>query len=374
MTRTAAAPRDGRGDYPFANAHGLYREGHLSTAHDMDHHGAPAVLRLPSVIYKHFFLTKRAQDGRGRSPGWAQHDRALPDAYARADGIKTALTARGGTSPLVPSAERGDVAHPGHCVRQGRSAAWRNHGYHGFVLAHGLCYLLPGSVITRCVAPDLPQCDGGNDGDGPGSRGRIRTQPTGWLFTARLRTMPRPVPFRHPRQRPAAGPAAAIRSGRGEAMAEPSPVGRECAERRIRAHATPRDTMAAACYLILYFVPGGGPDPAPGEPQAPPLFCLRAPPPGPSGTGGGRGAAGARGDHPVVLHGIAPLWVSLVGAPSHHARSGLLLPHGCRKSDTSLTPPPRCGIAWCSPISALYEAFGSLGIWTYAQATRALPR
>ena len=100
MNRTAAAM--GMTNTTFRNAHGLTRQGHLSTARDMSILGRHVIYDFPQ--YYNLFSRRTADAGMAT----VQHtNRRWLDSYPGGDGIKTGFTNAAGFT-LVASAQRGD--------------------------------------------------------------------------------------------------------------------------------------------------------------------------------------------------------------------------------------------------------------------------
>ncbi|WP_038650106.1 serine hydrolase [Roseicyclus elongatus] len=117
MTRTARAL--GMTRTTFRNAHGLTSDGHLSTARDMTILGRRMVYDYP----QYYNIFSRREDDAGIAT-IRNTNRAVLNAYAGADGIKTGYTRAAGFN-LVASAQRGRERIIA-TVFGGRSAAWRN--------------------------------------------------------------------------------------------------------------------------------------------------------------------------------------------------------------------------------------------------------
>nr|WP_284040686.1 D-alanyl-D-alanine carboxypeptidase family protein [Phaeovulum sp. NW3] len=99
MNRTAKAL--GMKNSSFRNANGLTREGHLSTAHDMNILGRRLFYDFPQ--YYNIFSRRTADAGMAKV---ANTNRRFLDAYEGADGIKTGFTNAAGFN-LTASAQRG---------------------------------------------------------------------------------------------------------------------------------------------------------------------------------------------------------------------------------------------------------------------------
>lgn len=117
MNRTAKAL--GMTRTTFRNAHGLTREGHMSTARDMTTLGRHLYFDYPE--YFHLF-SKVTANVEGRT--LYNTNRKFLGAYSGADGIKTGYTRAAGFN-LTASAHRGNK-HIIATVFGGRSTAWRN--------------------------------------------------------------------------------------------------------------------------------------------------------------------------------------------------------------------------------------------------------
>jgi D-alanyl-D-alanine carboxypeptidase len=100
MNRTARAM--GMANTTFRNAHGLTRDGHMSTARDMTTLGRHVVYDFPQ--YYNLFSRRSADAGIAQV---ANTNRRFLDAYPGADGIKTGYTNPAGFN-LVASAQRGN--------------------------------------------------------------------------------------------------------------------------------------------------------------------------------------------------------------------------------------------------------------------------
>jgi D-alanyl-D-alanine carboxypeptidase len=172
MNRTARAL--GMTRTTFRNAHGLTEEGHLSTARDMTLLGRRLVYDYP----QYYNIFSRREDNAGIAQV-RNTNRAVLNAYAGADGIKTGYTRAAGFN-LVSSAQRGQERIIA-TVFGGRSAAWRNQRIMelldmGFARA-------PSNVAVR--APGLPVYED----DGPSAR---TVRPSG-LVTSSLRPLRRDI-------------------------------------------------------------------------------------------------------------------------------------------------------------------------------------
>ncbi|WP_246053480.1 D-alanyl-D-alanine carboxypeptidase family protein [Paracoccus hibiscisoli] len=100
MTQMARAL--GMNNTQFRNAHGLTREGHFSTAHDMSILGRHLFYDFPQ--YYNLFSRRSADAGIAQV---ASTNRRFLDAYSGADGIKTGYTRAAGFN-LTASAQRGN--------------------------------------------------------------------------------------------------------------------------------------------------------------------------------------------------------------------------------------------------------------------------
>lgn len=100
MTQMARAL--GMNNTQFRNAHGLTREGHFSTAHDMSLLGRHLFYDFPQ--YYNLFSRRSADAGIAQV---ASTNRRFLDAYSGADGIKTGYTRAAGFN-LTASAQRGN--------------------------------------------------------------------------------------------------------------------------------------------------------------------------------------------------------------------------------------------------------------------------
>ncbi len=100
MTQMARAI--GMNNSQFRNAHGLTREGHYSTAHDMSVLGRHLFYDFPQ--YYNLFSRRSADAGIAQV---ASTNRRFLDAYSGADGIKTGYTRAAGFN-LTASAQRGN--------------------------------------------------------------------------------------------------------------------------------------------------------------------------------------------------------------------------------------------------------------------------
>jgi len=176
MNRTARAL--GMSRTTFRNAHGLTREGHLSTAHDMTIMGRRLFYDYPQ--YYNLFSRREEDAGIARV---RNTNRALLNAYRGADGIKTGYTNAAGFN-LVASAERGNVRIIA-TVFGGRSSAWRNQRIME-LLDMGFARAPANATVRR---PSLPVYAPGDD-DGPA--GRV-IRPSG-LVNRSIRPLPRPGP------------------------------------------------------------------------------------------------------------------------------------------------------------------------------------
>jgi D-alanyl-D-alanine carboxypeptidase len=193
MNRTARAL--GMTRTTFRNAHGLTEEGHLSTARDMTILGRRLVYDYP----QYYNIFSRREDNAGIATV-RNTNRAVLNAYAGADGIKTGYTRAAGFN-LVSSAQRGQVRIIA-TVFGGRSAAWRNQRIMelldmGFARA-------PANATIR--APGLPTYDNEDPVD--------TDDPASGLVARSLRPVQRPLPAPPPEL------IAAIGEAVGEAVGE----------------------------------------------------------------------------------------------------------------------------------------------------------
>ncbi len=117
MNRTALAL--GMTRTTFRNAHGLTREGHLSTARDMTMLGRRLVYDYPQYYNVFSRVTADAGIAEVRNT-----NRVILTTYRGADGIKTGYTVAAGFN-LVASAQRGEERIIA-TVFGGQSTAWRN--------------------------------------------------------------------------------------------------------------------------------------------------------------------------------------------------------------------------------------------------------
>jgi D-alanyl-D-alanine carboxypeptidase len=178
MNRTARAL--GMTRTTFRNAHGLTEDGHLSTARDMTMLGRRLVYDYP----QYYNIFSRTEDNAGIAQ-IRNTNRAVLNAYAGADGIKTGYTRAAGFN-LVASAQRGQERIIA-TVFGGRSAAWRNQRIMelldmGFARA-------PSNATIR--APGLPVYGDDDEPMGPATNGN-------GLVARSLRPVPRALPAPEP--------------------------------------------------------------------------------------------------------------------------------------------------------------------------------
>jgi len=264
MNRTARAL--GMTRTTFRNAHGLTSDGHLSTARDMTILGRRLIYDYP----QYYNIFSRREDDAGIATV-RNTNRAVLNAYAGADGIKTGYTRAAGFN-LVASAQRGQERIIA-TVFGGRSAAWRNQRIMelldmGFERA-------PSRATVR--VPPLPSYP-----DAPSSGG-VRAS---GAVARSLRPIPRPAPVA-----PAPEPSPELLAAIGEA------VGEALTEIETAAETAP---------------PGVPPTPRP-EPQATAIVPPRPEPIAPEVVT----RASSTGSR---LYGV-----SLGRQPSHHAAERLLL-------------------------------------------------
>jgi D-alanyl-D-alanine carboxypeptidase len=199
MNRTARAL--GMTRTQFRNAHGLTEDGHMSTAHDMTMLGRRLIYDYPQ--YYNIFSRREEDAGIAHV---RNTNRAVLNAYAGADGIKTGYTRAAGFN-LVASAQRGQERIIA-TVFGGHSAAWRNQRIMelldmGFERA-------PSNATIR--VPGLPQYDN----DGPASQ---TLRPNG-LVARSPRPLPRDLPA--PESALVAAIGEAVQDAVGEALMEPA--------------------------------------------------------------------------------------------------------------------------------------------------------
>jgi D-alanyl-D-alanine carboxypeptidase len=294
MNRTARAL--GMTRTTFRNAHGLTEDGHLSTARDMTMLGRRLVYDYP----QYYNIFSRTEDNAGIAQ-IRNTNRAVLNAYAGADGIKTGYTRAAGFN-LVASAQRGQERIIA-TVFGGRSAAWRNQRIMelldmGFARA-------PSNARSAC-----PACRSmATTMTGPGQHDTP---------TALWRAVSGPIPRALAGTR--AGPRRRHRRGRGDAVGRGSGGTAEPQPSAVAPEAVAR-ALTEALDPVARSIPGpgagGGRRRTRAETGNAGALCGAAP----SGT------RRARGRDPRLLDRITAVWRLAGRATSHHAAERLLLQH-----------------------------------------------